>query len=146
MIVSHAVNGPGIIDLKWGGRSFREKEISEEKSFQLTIYGNLLMKSGEEKWPAVAYFLIGESIPITLSGDYFGVPSLWSSGGGSMQDTWSQIKTLYLKHKEELSKGRIHILGIPSEESSGLAPLVEAACSYCDYPVICGKKFIDEEV
>ena len=45
-----------IIDLKWRGSSYRERELRNEEDLQLILYSKLLPK--KEKWAHTAYFII----------------------------------------------------------------------------------------
>src|ERR1043165_2810507 len=46
-----------VVDLKFGGRAVREKELQENRPLQLAIYGHLLRCQGQNPWPASAFFI-----------------------------------------------------------------------------------------
>ncbi len=49
-----------IIDLKWRGASYREREIKNEEDLQLNLYAHLLAQPGEAL-PHTAYFIISKA-------------------------------------------------------------------------------------
>ena len=59
-LVLHRGSEQMILDLKWRGASYREREIKNEEDLQLNLYAHLLAQPGEAL-PHTAYFIINKA-------------------------------------------------------------------------------------
>ncbi len=99
-----------IVDLKWGGKSSKSKELKECKDIQLVIYDR--MKQSEAKTIHLSYFIISDCIMLSRNTEAFSQAREIGSEFTEVQlrDTlWSKMINTYEERWAEFNKGMIEV-------------------------------------
>jgi hypothetical protein len=140
-----------VVDLKWGHGRYRDK-LREGHAIQLAVYAAARrLHTGAERVPA-AYFSLANGKMLTLDDGLFaeGRPV----DGPTLEQTWEKLARTIGRVEQALSTGRVpvtgvgdprgllEVLGVPeSRRDSFYEPEPEAACEYCPYGAICGRRW-----
>ena len=138
---------PRIIDLKWGGGSYRRDSLARGGAYQLAAYGRLV--TGKAKTLPAAYYILESQRLLTVTPDAF--PGAEPVEGPILDAVWEGLEKAHAARRKELKAGQLLATGLA--ESDELEPperdalnddgLLEVAppCGYCDYGGLCGKDF-----
>jgi hypothetical protein len=66
-----ALPATAVIDLKYGGREWRRKELAQNMPLQLAVYSYLLASENGGDWPQTAYFILSDRQLLAQNSDYF---------------------------------------------------------------------------
>ncbi len=137
------VTGPNnaVIDLKWGGLSYRTQSLEKGTSYQLASYAYLLSQGNPADFPQAAYYIMRSRRLVGLAGA-FGDRGV---GGPSLVETWNGLNAAHDAVREAVEEGRFAATanGDPPEEDAledGVLVL-KPPCYFCDYAALCGKAF-----
>jgi len=98
-----------IVDLKWGGKQFREDLLRNHADLQLVLYSRM---ASPDRWPDTAYFIIRSCLWLTRSeGMFKGVLPVTEGANNQeiQQSTWEGMEKTYGWRKKQLEKGQIEI-------------------------------------
>ena len=136
-----------VIDMKWGGRSYRSKSLKAGAAYQLAAYSQMV-RATDQPLPPTAYFILTSRKFLTVDGEAFGVAPLV---GPDMQATWNAFEKAYLDRLRELQQGGITATAVADKADADASDVVKqecidesgtlrlpASCSYCDYRGLCG--------
>lgn len=143
------VNNAGveaIVDIKWGGKRYKENDLRENQHLQLVIYSYLRdLKLKSQGWPPVAYFIIDDSVMLSQNNEFF--PKTWvvnKHSDENIKQIWQRIKHTWQWRQEQINKGVIEVTIAntePDENSQpgedGL-PIPDSNDFYCDYGALTG--------
>jgi len=141
LLLSHPQHGEVVVDLKWGGWTFREKQLKDGHALQLALYANAVRKNGRAL-PPTAFFVLSEARFLTLHHGLFD-PAVVVDGP-SMEETVAVAQATYGEVREELGVGELVAPPLLDEESllaearEGQPLVFEDPCSFCDFGGICG--------
>ena len=138
-----------ILDLKWGGASYRRRELRSGAAAQLATYAFLTKAKPTDPWPAVAFYILTGSH--LLSNDTR-VPQAETHPGPAINKTWEALCSAVQARREELSQGKLVAPGNPNAEGELIE--IEAhiedevlrlppGCRFCDFKPLCGQLFIE---
>jgi len=138
-----------VVDLKWGGATYRSKSLERGTAFQLAAYSYLT--SDGEVFPGVAYFIMGAQRMFTTAPDLF--PNAEPIEGPSPRETWELYQKVHAERWAEVEAGRIEALGVPVEDEKIPTETklddgkltVAPPCRFCDYAAMCGRAFKRED-
>lgn len=136
-----------VIDMKWGGRSFRTKTLKSGAAYQLAAYSQVVREK-DQPLPPTAYFILTQRRFLTVDGPAFGVAPI---AGPDMLATWNAFEQAYLDRLRELQNGGVTAAAVADEtgeeadgvvkqdciDETGTLRLI-AGCRYCDYRGLCG--------
>ncbi|MFI5297243.1 MAG: PD-(D/E)XK nuclease family protein [Polyangiales bacterium] len=139
-----------IMDLKWGEKSYREK-LENGQAIQLAAYG-YAQSGGRDAFPPVAYFTLASGRALTTEQGAFGDARVVD--GRSAQETWKAVNRTLLEVERLLARRTVPVTGVraslPILEQAGVpeSELVQYfalkngdGCKYCEFDVICGRKW-----
>ncbi len=143
------VNSDGleaIIDIKWGGKKYKENDLSENKHLQLVIYSYLRdLKLKSQGWPPVAYFIIDDAVLLSHNNEFF--PKAWvvnKNSDENIKQVWQRIKHTWQWRQVQINQGVIEVTiknSEPDENSQpgedGL-PIPDSNDYYSDYGALTG--------
>lgn len=143
------VNSDGleaIIDIKWGGKKYKENDLKENQHLQLVIYSYLRdQKLKSQGWPPVAYFIINDSVLLSHNNEYF--PKAWvvnKKSDENIKQVWQRIKHTWQWRQEQIKQGVIEVTIANSEpddnsqpRDDGL-PIPDSNDYYSDYGALTG--------
>jgi hypothetical protein len=144
-------SGRAVVDLKFGGREIREKELRENRALQLTVYGYLL-KQQHKTWPAAAFYILTSRRLIAQDNGYFPRARLISpeSPPGGLQRCWSDFEQLWRWRRQQLDAAWIEVTvdgtdtaDRPADAPSSTPPLphwqaTEDHAKYNEYDALTG--------
>lgn len=136
-----------VIDMKWGGRSFRTKTLKSGAAYQLAAYSQVVREE-DQPLPPTAYFILMQRRFLTVDGPAFGVAPIT---GPDMQTTWNAFEQAYQDRLRELQNGGVTAAAVANVTGEGADGVVKqdgidetgtlrltAGCRYCDYRGLCG--------
>ena len=138
-----------MLDLKWGGATYRRNSLHRGTAFQLAAYAYLTQDG--PVFPGVAYFIMGAQRMFTTSPQSF--PNAEAVVGPPPEETWALYQRAHADRWRELETGMVRALGIakdgeriPTETRVDDGVLVvEPPCGFCDYATLCGRAFAKGE-
>jgi hypothetical protein len=117
-----------VVDLKFGGRPVREKELQENRPLQLAVYGYLLSRQNKEQWPAPAFYLLRDRRLLAPANTFFPdarvVASKFSPGG--IDQCWADFEVVWRWRRRQLDEGWIEITVGDSEPTTGTEGLPDS--------------------
>mgnify|MGYP002629151364 CR=1 FL=1 len=135
-----------IVDLKWGGASFRRTSLARGTALQLAAYSFLSQEDGA--FPPVAYLIMSAQRLLTTTPEQF--PGAESANGPSPEDTWRLLEQTHATHWTAVQAGSIEACGVsaddaevPKESKVVNGQLVmEPPCRFCSFASLCGRSFV----
>lgn len=99
-----------VIDLKWGGASYREKIIKSKEDLQLVTYSKLLKE--DKNWAHTAYFIIEKGKMIARNNLAFREVIAVDPESNHLeinQEIWRRMQQTYRWRVQQLAEGQIEI-------------------------------------
>lgn len=140
-----------IVDLKWG-RKRHEDRLRDGTAIQLAVYAYVRKSTTNTRaFPSVGYFSLSAQQMLTTDQRLAG--SLGPVRGEDIADTWMRVDRTATLVDAHVASGRLPVTGVagglPVHQSCGVAPdsaghfelPPNAACGYCEYDVICGRRW-----
>ncbi len=137
---------PVVIDLKWGGYSYRWDQLKNGTALQLAAYSRML--GGEEKMIPAAYFIIkSQRLIVPKKSPFKGQDAI---DGPPLAETWAAVEETSDRRLAELREGRMEAPAVPlgkdSEETGVLKEDrldvtridLTAPCKFCSFGFLCG--------
>ncbi|MBX3191750.1 MAG: PD-(D/E)XK nuclease family protein [Labilithrix sp.] len=144
----HRDGHSAILDLKWGASTY-QKLLAEGRAVQLAAYARALAGAGRAG-PA-AYFSLAAGQALATDTRMSGERSI---EGPTLEGTWARVQATARLVIESLERGVVHVaatkrslplldaLGIDeARQSTYFDAGREAACGYCAYDALCGRKW-----
>ncbi len=105
----------GVIDLKLGGRTFRQRELSENRHLQLALYGHAISAAGGAKPPHCAYFVFRpHGALLARSQDFFRGATVAqpksgadSANSADWEACWREFQQIWSWRWDQLEHGEI---------------------------------------
>lgn len=141
-----------IIDTKWGLTTYR-KILESGRALQLAVYAFAhATEAGEQRLPDAAYFSLSRGQLVGLSS------RVWANAealdGPSLDETWRKIERSMPLVERIVRQGKFPVAGVrrslpllsalgiaENEQKDYLALEAEAACEYCTFDALCGKRW-----
>ena len=141
-----------VLDLKWGGSTPREL-LRSGRATQLAVYTAARRTATRAPaTPAAAYFTMSAGETLATPGAPFArfVPI----DGPSIDETWRKLERTAGRVEQALARGRVLVTGVrgatpflerlgvePGERDAYLDAPGDAACGYCAYGALCGRRW-----
>ena len=126
LLVRNQQDQIAVVDLKFGGREAREKELEENRPLQLAVYGHLLRSQGQKHWPASAFFLLRRRRLIATAKSFFPEAKVVASKfpPGELHQCWTDFEQIWRWRRQQLDGGWIELttVGLDVSESPDEAP------------------------
>jgi hypothetical protein len=153
VLLRNQANEDVVLDLKWGRTTYVDK-LRNGTSVQLAVYAYLRKRPTGAKgkaFPAVAYFSLSRGICLATDNKTFDGTQVFP--GDDAEGTWKRTEVTLKLIEAQLDKGRVPVAGVsdapPVVQACGgdgnspkhllLAP--DAACQYCEFDPICGRRW-----
>ena len=139
LVVRHATQGLGVIDLKWTRSANRRRaELAEGHAIQLATYGAIVDPAGGA--PASgAYYLLNQRRLIGPVGALVADEEI--EAARSLTDTWTDLMETWRLWRDLAAQGSALGTGLPQAADhfpAGLGiPPGEAPCRYCELTSLC---------
>ena len=100
-----------VIDLKYGGREKRCKELAHNTQLQLAIYSYLLASENGGNWPETAYFILSNRHLLAQNGDYFADANVvrMKDGVSGPKTCWNDFLRVWDWRRAQLDEGWIEV-------------------------------------
>jgi hypothetical protein len=146
MTVTKQNGDEAVLDIKWGGASYRKASLKANNHLQLLTYSYLRHRNqSAQRWPALAYFIIGTSELLAQNRDFF--PNAQVVKPVTLENAaqcWDRMRQTWLWRRKQLDQGLIEITvtGTTADENSkpgnDALPIAETNDSFNDYGVLTG--------
>ena len=142
LLLSHSAHGDVVVDLKWGGWSFRKKLLEEGRALQIALYAHAVRQGRGGRLPPTAFFILSEARFLTLYHGLFEGAVVVE--GPSMEETLAAAEAACRETRSDLAAGELVVPPLLTEElpeavrRQGYPLVLEAPCSFCDFAGICG--------
>jgi len=140
LLLSHRDGSRVFWDLKWSKRArYRREELENNEALQLAAYSWLLAVD-KDSFPPGGYYMLGQAE--LLSGPCNFLPPECIAGDLDLSSVWHAARRVFLKHMDELGKGRVAAGCSQDEETKGLQAnelQLKARCDWCEYVHLCGE-------
>jgi hypothetical protein len=137
-----------VVDLKWGGRDKRRREIETGTAHQLAAYAYAAATEGRAV-PEYAYFILREQLMVGRRGGPFDVDT--AVDGPSPSQAWQWFARACEERFGELARG--HLVAPGAEGGKPEDPTIDgdrlalpAECEWCSYDALCGRAFADDAI
>ncbi len=134
-----------VIDLKRSGSKFFSKKLSSGTAIQIILYGWLL-KEMTGIFPDLAYFTIEDQMMLSTDSRLF--PRGISVEAPQFEDIWKAFEQSFDIGWDLLKSGQVGCPGcekdndVPKSEIKEGRLTVEPSCRFCEYDVLCGRRFM----
>ena len=112
LAVTNEDGGIGVVDLKLGGRTYRQDELANGRHLQLAVYGHLLRSSGQRTAHG-AYFIFSGGILLARSREFFPSATVVRSKPGVPADDWEscwqEFEALWQWRRDQIDQGNIEV-------------------------------------
>lgn len=134
-----------IVDMKWGGGSWRLKQLANGTATQLASYSFLLRDGAKAQFPPVAYFILSEQRVLTTGPQSF--PGAESVTGPGPDETWALLESSHAEHWKDVQQGTLRARGLPDDDGENPPKetkvvdgrlVLESPCKWCDFGGLCG--------
>jgi RecB family exonuclease len=144
-ILAHRADGrEAVVDIKWGGRSYRRKSMLEGSYLQLATYAQL-RRGGDNPAPSLSYFIVLDEQMLNLDHDFFPEgESVKPAKEESWGEYWHRFENTYKWRKQQFDQGLIEVTvaDTDSDEHSaageGTLDIPEASDVFNDFHAITG--------
>jgi hypothetical protein len=151
MRVVNREGAEAIIDIKWGGKKYREESLRDNEHLQLVTYSFLRdQKLKTQGWPTVAYFIIYDSVLLAQDNEFFPNASVVSKATDeNIKQVWQRMKTTWDWRQDQLAKGVVEVTVTGTEPDENSQPgedglkIPDQSDYYNDYRVLTGWKSTD---
>ncbi len=138
-----------IVDMKWGGASWRRRQLANGAATQLAAYSHLLRAGDTAPFPPVAYFILSEQRVLTTAPGAF--PGAEPVPGPDPGATWALFESAHAERRQQLDEGVLQAGGLP--DPAGNEPpketavvqdrlVVQPPCTFCDLGALCGRDLV----
>jgi len=145
LLLTNAGGGVGILDLKYGGRASKERQLKEGRPLQLAVYG-YLVSGGKQTFPSGAFYILSSRRLLSCDASFFTAASPVAAEAGSydLQKVWQEFEQIWRWRRGQLDKGLIEVVSddtLPDENS--IPPLAnwespKGADKYSDHTTLTG--------
>lgn len=134
-----------IVDLKWGGASFRRKSLASGTALQLAAYSFLSQEGGA--FPPAAYVIMSAQRVLTTTPEHF--PGAESANGPSPEDTWRLLEQAHVTTWTAIEAGSVEARGVSAADGDVAKEskvvngqlVMEPPCRFCSFASLCGRSF-----
>jgi predicted NUDIX family NTP pyrophosphohydrolase len=108
MVLTRAKSPLAVLDLKWGWRSGRFKQLKENRALQLAVYSHCLREKNSP-WPHIGYLIIQSAeILAPSAGAFPGATEV--ACAGDCADLWKAFEIRWNWRRKQLDAGRVEVV------------------------------------
>jgi RecB family exonuclease len=121
LLVRNSKKELAIVDLKFGGRRVREKELQESRPLQLAVYGYLLSNQNKGLWPAAGFYILRDRRLLTPGDSFFPSARVVASKfpPGNIEQCWADFERVWRWRRRQFDDGWIEMTVGDAEPTSG---------------------------
>ncbi len=136
LVVTNAAGRKAVLDLKYGGRADKERQMKAGIPLQLAVYAYLLAEGGKADWPAAGFFILRNQELLTWDHDFFPAPNNGQAGAGtfSLETCWREFLKMWQWRRELLDERWIEVTvgGTEPTDGTGGEPSSTGPCENWD--------------
>jgi hypothetical protein len=133
-----------VLDIKWGGYTYRKGSLEDDRYLQLAIYA-AMRREVTGDWPAMAYFIIEDARLVCNTPDFFPNATLAEpKSQESVSEFWQRFIVTWKWRRKQIEQGLVEVTTSntdPTENSlppeNGLS-IPESSDRYNDFTVLTG--------
>ena len=145
LLLTGANGQQAVVDLKYGGRSGKERQLKEGRPLQLAVYSYLLSGEGRPVSPAAFYILSNQRL-LTADTGFFGSASTIApaSGHADLGEVWAEFEEVWRWRRRQLDEGVIEVTVSGAEPDAASEPPLpnwsppKDADNYSDHTTLTG--------
>jgi RecB family exonuclease len=144
LLATKANGQDAVIDIKWGGLSYRRDSLQESKYLQLGLYAQLAHHA-QKRWPALGYYIIRDSRLLMLNDDFFPDASvIQPDNDESHLEFWQRVVATWEWRRQQIERGLIEVPISDTEPDDDSTPgeqgleMPEIFDRFDDYGVLTG--------
>lgn len=133
-----------VVDIKWGGLSYRRDSLQESKYLQLGLYAQLAHQA-QKRWPALGYYIIRDSRLLMLDNHFFPEASvIQPDSGESYLEFWQRVVATWKWRRQQIDRGLIEVPITDTEPDDNSTPegrgleMPDTFDRFDDYTVLTG--------
>lgn len=134
LVVTNATGRKAVLDLKYGGRADKERQLNKGIPLQLAVYAYLLAEGGQADWPAAGFFILKDQELLTRDHGYFPGSNNGQAepGAFSLQTCWHEFLEMWQWRRELLDERWIEVTvgGTEPTKESGAEPSSVGPCAH----------------
>lgn len=121
LLLTNAKGEEAVLDLKWGGGSYKQTELKENRALQLALYARL-RKAGK-RWPAQGYYILSEGRLLAQDRDFFPSAEVCAPAEGeSAASLWLAFEKTWKWRRAQLDQGLIEVTVTGTEADKASLP------------------------
>lgn len=122
LLVQSSASRAAMVDMKWWGRKKYTQVLRENRQLQLAIYAEL-QRQQTGAWPAVAYYILGESCLLAPVDSHFpGADAAPSGDGENTAQVWQRFLASWKWRKAQIDAGQIEVVAEDIAETPESSP------------------------
>lgn len=134
LVVTNAAGRKAVLDLKYGGRADKERQMNKGIPLQLAVYAYLLAEGGRQDWPAAGFFILKDQELLTRDHGYFPGSNNGQAESGtfSLQTCWDEFLEMWQWRRGLLDERWIEVTvgGTEPTKESGAEPSSVEPCAH----------------
>jgi hypothetical protein len=135
----------GILDLKYGGRADKERQLKEGRPLQLAVYGHLV-SGGKLLFPFGAFYILSSRRLLSCNASFFTAasPVAAEAGSSDLQKVWQEFEQIWRWRRGQLDNGLIEVVSDDTTpDQNSIPPLAnwespKEADKYSDHTTLTG--------
>jgi ATP-dependent helicase/nuclease subunit B len=145
VLATRADGQEAVVDIKWGGKTYRRDALLENSYLQLATYAQLRRNNHAQSSPTLSYFIVMDAHMLSLDHEFFpNAEILKPEGLENAAQYWQRFEHSWHWRKDQLDKGLIEVTVRGTEATAtsdagenGLA-IPEASDTFNDFAVLTG--------
>ncbi|MEP6389211.1 MAG: PD-(D/E)XK nuclease family protein [Halioglobus sp.] len=145
VLATRADGREAVVDIKWGGKSYRRDALLKNSYLQLATYAQLRRNNGADWSAALSYFIVQDSHLLSLNHDFFpNAEIIKPEGEENTAQYWHRFEQSWHWRKEQFDQGLVEVTVAETEPTADSAPQEdalekpEASDTFNDYKVLTG--------
>lgn len=135
LVVTNAAGRKAVLDLKYGGRADKERQMKAGIPLQLAVYAYLLAEGGQADWPAAGFFILKDQELLTRDHGYFPGSNNGQAESGtfSLQTCWHEFLAMWQWRRGLLDERWIEVTVGGTEPTDGTGGEPSSALQLCEH-------------
>jgi RecB family exonuclease len=145
VLATRADGQEAVVDIKWGGKSYRRDALRANSYLQLATYAQLRRNNGAKWSAALSYFIVQDAHLLSLNHDFFpNAEIIKPEGEENAAQYWHRFEQSWHWRKDQFDQGLVEVTVADTEPTDDSAPpedgleIPEASDTFNDYKVLTG--------
>lgn len=145
VLATRADGQEAVVDIKWGGKTYRREALLSNSYLQLATYAQLRRNNDAQWSPALSYFIVQDAHLLSLNHDFF--PSaeiIKPKVDENSAQYWQRFEQSWKWRKAQFDQGLVEVTVADTEPTDESAPtegcleIPKASDTFNDYKVLTG--------